>query len=69
MVEGTTPELQIFDFRTQKLSVVPSSQGVLGGQWVAQDMLVAVPRDGSKVLTFDFKTQKWSDLISAALIN
>jgi eukaryotic-like serine/threonine-protein kinase len=68
-LKGNTAELQIFDFRTRKLSVVPSSQGVLGGQWVAQDMLVAAPADTRKLLIFDFKTQKWSDLVSADVVN
>ena len=68
-LKSNTAELQIFDFRTRKLSAVPSSQGVLGGQWVAQDMLVAAPADTRKLLTFDFKTQKWSDLVSADVVN
>ena len=68
-LRGNTAELRIFDFRTRKLSVVPSSQGLLGGQWVAQDMLVAAPADTHRLLAFDFKTQKWSDLISAAVVN
>jgi hypothetical protein len=32
-------------------------------------MLVAAPVDTTKLLTFDFKTQKWSDLVSGAIIN
>jgi len=66
---GSAPKLQIFDFRTGRLSDVPSSQGLLGGQWVAQDMLVAAPANGTKLLIFDFKTQKWSDLVSGGVIN
>ena len=68
-LEGNTAGLKIFDLRTGKLSPVPSSQGVLGGQWIAQDMLVAAPTDANKLLTFDLKTQKWSDLVSAAVVN
>jgi hypothetical protein len=51
--------LQTFDLRTGKLSVVPSSQGLLGGQWITQDNLVAANEEFTKLLTFDFKTQKW----------
>jgi eukaryotic-like serine/threonine-protein kinase len=68
-LRSNAAELRIFDFRTGKLSVVPSSQGLLGGQWVAQDMLVAAPADTHKLLAFDLKTQKWSDLISAPVVN
>jgi eukaryotic-like serine/threonine-protein kinase len=68
-VKSNIAELQVFDLRTRKVSVVPSSQGLLGGQWVAQDMLVAAPADTHKLVTFDFKTQKWSDLVSAAVVN
>jgi len=66
---GNTPKLQIFDFRTGRLSDVPSSQGLLGGQWVAQDMLVAAPANGTKLLIFDFKKQMWSDLVSGGVVN
>ncbi len=35
-----TLELRTFDFRTGKISVVPSSEGKLGGQWITQDTIV-----------------------------
>jgi eukaryotic-like serine/threonine-protein kinase len=54
--------LQIFDLRTGTTSVVPSSQGTLGGVWITQDTLVATPYNPTKFLTFDFRTQKWTDL-------
>jgi eukaryotic-like serine/threonine-protein kinase len=69
LLSGNKAELQNFDFRIGKLSVIPSSQGIVGGQWVARDMLVAAPVDTTKLVTFDFKTQKWSDLVSGAIIN
>ena len=37
-------ELRIFDVRTGKISVVPSSQGKVGGQWITQDTIVAAQR-------------------------
>ena len=54
-VKSNIAELQVFDFRTRKLSPVPSSQGVLGGQWVAQDMLVAAPADTTEVADLRFQ--------------
>ena len=61
--------LQIFDFRTGKITDVPSSQGMDGGEWVTQDMLVAITEDGLKLKTFDLKTQKWSDLLAGYFVN
>ncbi len=40
-----------------------------GGEWVTQDMLVAVTEDGLKLKTFDLKTQKWSDLLAGDFVN
>src|ERR1700751_4583699 len=41
---------------------VPSSHGMSGAMWITQDMLVANSNGGFR--TFDFRTQKWSDLTS-----
>ena len=54
--------LQIFDLRTQKASVVPSSSGKIGGAWVTQDTLVAANGKQTNFLTFNLKTQTWADL-------
>jgi Tol biopolymer transport system component len=68
-LSGNTVGLDTFDFRTGKRSLVPDAQGLMGGQWVGQDVLVAAPIKGTKLQTFDFKTQKWSDLVSAPVVN
>jgi len=64
-------EARIYDLRTGKVSVVPSSSGMVGAMWVTQDTLVAATIDRTNDLTnfraFDFKTQKWTDLTSTAL--
>jgi len=62
-VAGGKPSLQIFDLRSGKMSVVPSSEGIGGGMWITQDAIVAAAFRRTKFLTFDFKTQKWSDLV------
>ena len=36
-------------------------------QWVAKDMLVAAPLDLTKLVAFDLRTQKWSDLVSGPI--
>ena len=61
--------LRIFDLRTGKIFDVPSSQGMDGGEWVTQDMLVAVTENGLKLRTFALKTQKWSDLLVGDFVN
>jgi len=49
--------------------VVASSAGKLGGQWITQDKIVAVTEVAAKLMTFDFKTQKWTDLVVGDLVN
>jgi WD40 repeat protein len=56
-------QLQILDLRTGARSVVPDSRGLVGGQWIAQDKLVARQLVTSKPMVFDIKTQKWSNLL------
>jgi eukaryotic-like serine/threonine-protein kinase len=64
--------LQIFDLRTRKKSSVPGAENIWGPYWPTQDMLVAgtdAPNGQSKYLSFDFKTQKWTDLFTAKIEN
>ena len=66
--ERHNPYLQIFDFRTGKLSVVPDSQG-LGGltggaYWTYDASLISANQASTKFVTFDFNRQKWSDLVA-----
>jgi eukaryotic-like serine/threonine-protein kinase len=56
--------IQLFDLRTGKRSVVPGPEGLNGVRWVAEDMLVAATGDHKKLVVFDVKTQRWSDLVS-----
>jgi DNA-binding winged helix-turn-helix (wHTH) protein/dipeptidyl aminopeptidase/acylaminoacyl peptidase len=56
-------ELQFLDLQTGKRSVVPGSRDLDGGQWVAENTLVATPEDGMKFEIFDVRTQQWSDLV------
>jgi eukaryotic-like serine/threonine-protein kinase len=67
--EQNTTYLRTFDLRTGKLSVVPSSQGKCCAQWIDQDTIVAANEDSTKFLTFDFKTQKWTDLLAGSFVN
>jgi serine/threonine protein kinase len=75
VIEGMHPgdknslELQLLDLRTGKISVLPSSEGKLGGEWITQDTIVAVTQVAAKLVLFDFKTQKWTDLGVANFVN
>jgi WD40 repeat protein len=60
-------ELRIADLGTGKTSIVPFSQGLIGVGWISKDSIVAATQDATKLLTFDFRTQKWSDLTAGAL--
>lgn len=61
--------LHIIDVLSRTTSTIPSSNGLIGGWWVTQDQLVASDQHTSKFLTYDFKTQKWTDLISGNFAN
>jgi serine/threonine protein kinase/Tol biopolymer transport system component len=57
---------RIIDVRTGNASVVPDSQGTMGSWFATQDTLIAASEDQSKFLLFDFKTKKWTDLITVS---
>jgi DNA-binding beta-propeller fold protein YncE len=57
--------IQLFDLGTGKHSVVPGPAGLNGVRWIAEDMLVAATQDHQKLVVFDVKTQRWSDLVSS----
>jgi Tol biopolymer transport system component len=55
-------EIQVFDLKSGKVSVIPQSSGKVSPVWITQEMLVAMADNGSKIFRYDFKTQAWSDL-------
>ena len=56
-------KFQIYDLRTGSRSFLPETKDLTGVQWVAEDLMVAASRDHTKLVVFDVKTQKWSDLV------
>ena len=58
------PESRIFDTRTGELSTVPDSKATIGPWFATQDTLIAILEDQSKFVIFDFKTGKWTDLLT-----
>ena len=67
-ISETRSYLRIFDVRTGKASVVPSSEGRVGSLWITQESLLAAT-DDTKFAIFDFKTQKWTDLAAGNFVN
>jgi eukaryotic-like serine/threonine-protein kinase len=61
--------LQTFDLRAKETRVVPSSEGKAGGIWLGQDGLIAAGEGIKKFEYFDFKSQKWSELLSGNFVN
>ena len=57
--------LQILDSHTGKVTDVPDSKEKVGPWFISQDEIIAVTQDQSKFQIFNFKTQKWSDIISS----
>jgi Tol biopolymer transport system component len=59
--------VQVLDLRTGERSTVPGPHNLINVRWVAGDQLAASTQDSKKLILFDFKTQKWSDLVSSGL--
>ncbi|MGC2476446.1 MAG: protein kinase [Candidatus Sulfotelmatobacter sp.] len=61
--EGQT--ISILDLVTRQVSTVPGSKGLFSPRWSPDGQhLAALTLDSTKLLLFDFKTQKWSDWIT-----
>jgi len=66
-VDNNEPEEQVFDFRTGQLSIVPTSQGFVGGQWVGPDEFVAASRSTRVLQIFNVNTSTYSRLVPEAI--
>ena len=62
----TNLESRILDTRSGKISLVPDSKGTIGAWFATQDTLIATCLDQSKFMLFDFRTGKWTDLVTNA---
>jgi Tol biopolymer transport system component len=65
--DATHRGAQVFDLRTGQHTTVSGSQNLYNVRWVADDLLAAATEDSKKLVVFDFRTQKWSDLVSSEL--
>ena len=59
--------VQLLDLHTGKRSVASGVEGFYTVRWVADNLLVAIAEDSKKLMIYDIKTAKWSDLVSATL--
>jgi hypothetical protein len=62
-------QLKTLDLRNGSVVQVPDSHGRVGVFWIDQDTLVAVNEDFNQLLTFSFKSGKWTELASGAIVN
>jgi Tol biopolymer transport system component len=59
----SNPTIKILDLGTRQVSTVPNSNGLFSPRWSPdRRYLVAAPYDSSKLMLFDFATQKWEEL-------
>jgi Tol biopolymer transport system component len=56
-------DLEIVDLRTHVISKVPASEGLWDPRWSPDGRhILAKPRAGDRLMLFDVKTQKWTEL-------
>jgi WD40 repeat protein len=63
--EGGAYQSRIVDVRNGRISLLPGSKDTLGPWFATQDTLIATADDQSKLVRYDFRTQKWSDILTS----
>ncbi len=62
---GERLNITILDFRRRRASVLPGSEHCFSPRWSPDGRYIAaLNQDSTKLVIFDFKTEKWSDWIS-----
>jgi len=56
---------RLIDVRNGNVTMVPDSKDTLGPWYATQDTLIATANDQSKLVRYNFKTQKWSDILTS----
>lgn len=65
---GIPKAIHILDLKTKKVSKLPGSEGLFSPHWTPDGgYIVAMPLDHSRQMRFDFKTQKWTELVNLRL--
>jgi serine/threonine protein kinase/Tol biopolymer transport system component len=61
-------DLEIVDLGTHKISKVPGSEGLWSARWSPDGRyILAIPQKGDRLMLFDFKTQKWTELAKVSV--
>ena len=56
-------DLEIVDLKTRQVAPVQGSEGLYSARWSPDGRyLVAMPRDSTRLMLFDFSSQKWREL-------
>ena len=66
---GNDYSMQIIDTRTGKASLVPASEHKGGAFWLDQQTLLACNAAGTKLLSLDLNTKKWTDFLAGTFVN
>jgi eukaryotic-like serine/threonine-protein kinase len=56
---------RLIDVHNGNVTMVPGSKDTLGPWYATQDTLIATASDQSKLVRYNFKTQKWSDILTS----
>ncbi len=56
---------RLIDVRNGNVTPVPDSKDTLGPWYATQDTLIATAKDQSTLVRYNFKTQKWSDILTS----
>jgi Tol biopolymer transport system component len=68
-VNDSSLEIYIVDLATHQVSSIPGAEKLFSPRWSPDGRyMAALNLDSSKMLLFDFKTQKWSDWINEPAI-
>jgi dipeptidyl aminopeptidase/acylaminoacyl peptidase len=60
--------VHVLDLTTRRISTVPGSQGLWAPRWSPDGSYIsALSSDQEHILLFDFRTQRWTDLVKASI--
>ena len=64
----TAAVIRILDVTTHQISIIPGSQGLFSPRWSPDgQFIVALLADSTRLLIFDFETQKWTELMKGSI--